>query len=52
MTHLPYIIAAYGIAVICISSLAIHSWTRLKRAQKKLIALQQTQQNSKSCHEA
>ncbi|CAI3925169.1 unnamed protein product [Commensalibacter communis] len=44
MTHLPYLIAAYGITVLSLGILSFHSWTRLKRVQKKLIQIQNNQQ--------
>lgn len=40
MTHLPYLVAAYGITIIAIGGLSVHSWTRLKHVQKKLAQIQ------------
>ncbi|CAI3933821.1 MULTISPECIES: heme exporter protein CcmD [Commensalibacter] len=40
MTHLPYLIAAYGITIIALGTISLHSWTRLKQVQKKLSQLQ------------
>lgn len=40
MTHLPYLIAAYGITVVSIGTLSVRSWTRLKHVKKKLAQLQ------------
>lgn len=40
MTHLPYLVAAYGITVVSIGTISLHSWTRLKRIKKKLAQLQ------------
>lgn len=40
MTHLPYLVAAYGITVVSIGTISIHSWTRLQQIKKKLAQLQ------------
>ncbi|EHD14535.1 hypothetical protein CIN_04670 [Commensalibacter intestini A911] len=40
MTHLPYLAAAYGITIIAIGGLSVHSWTKLKTVQKKLAQIQ------------
>lgn len=45
MTHIPYLIAAYGITIFTLGGISIHSWTRLKRVQKKLAQLQNNQQS-------
>lgn len=39
MTHLPYILAAYGITLFSLSVLWSLSWTGLKSAQRKLASL-------------
>ncbi|MCT6879453.1 MAG: heme exporter protein CcmD [Commensalibacter sp.] len=43
MTHLPYIIAAYGISFLCLTTFFVQACYRLKRAQKRLKALQDSQ---------
>ena len=39
MTHLPYIIAAYGLALVVIGGLVLSAWQRLRTAQARLAAL-------------
>ncbi|NLI26347.1 MAG: heme exporter protein CcmD [Acetobacter sp.] len=40
MTHLPYILAAYGLTVAVTGWLSISAVLRLKKAQKRLAALE------------
>ena len=39
MTHLPYIIAAYGIGVILAAGFAVDAWLRMGRARRRLAAI-------------
>jgi cytochrome oxidase assembly protein ShyY1 len=39
MTHLTYIIPAYGLAVVMILAYAISAWSRMERARKRLAAI-------------
>jgi len=39
MTHLPYIAAAYGLAVLVGAGFAVDAWLRVGRARRKLEAI-------------
>lgn len=39
MTHLPYIAASYGLAVVVAGWLSIDAWLRMRRAQTRLRAI-------------
>ncbi len=39
MTHLTYIIAAYGIFVVLAGGFAIDTWRRVGRAKRRLAAI-------------
>jgi len=39
MTHLPYIIAAYGIAVVVSVGFSVDAWRRMGRARRRLAAI-------------
>lgn len=39
MTHLPYIVASYGLTVLVVGWLSIDAWLRMSRARKKLAAI-------------
>jgi heme exporter protein D len=39
MTHLPYIISAYGLTFVVIGWLVIGAWRRLRAARARLAAL-------------
>jgi hypothetical protein len=39
MTHLPYIIASYGLAVAIAGGFAMSAWTRMDRARRRLAAI-------------
>jgi hypothetical protein len=39
MTHLPFIAAAYGLAVALAAAYAVGAWRRLATARRKLAAL-------------
>lgn len=43
MTHLPYIIAAYGITLFTLFSVWIYAWIRLKHVKNKLENLKKIQ---------
>ncbi|WP_143296283.1 heme exporter protein CcmD [Acetobacter okinawensis] len=42
MTHLPYIVASYGLATVMALVLSIGAALRLRRARARLAALEQT----------
>ena len=39
MTHLTYIIAAYGLAVLVATVFSVDAWARMGRARRKLAAI-------------
>jgi hypothetical protein len=39
MTHLGYIVAAYGIAVLVAGGFAVDAWLRMGRARRRLAAI-------------
>ena len=39
MTHLPYIVAAYGIALVLVAFYAIGAWVRIGQARRRLAAI-------------
>jgi len=39
MTHLPYIMAAYGLTVAVIGGLVLSTWQRLRAARARLATL-------------
>jgi heme exporter protein D len=39
MTHLPYIAATYGLAVLMAVGFALSAWLRLRRARRRLAAI-------------
>jgi len=39
VTHLPYIVAAYGIAAVVAAGFAADAWLRVARARRKLAAI-------------
>jgi hypothetical protein len=39
MTHLTYIMAAYGIAVVVAGWFSVDAWLRMGRARRRLIAI-------------
>jgi hypothetical protein len=39
MTHLPYIVAAYGLAVVVGGWFAVDAWLRMGRAGRRLAAV-------------
>ena len=39
MTHLTYIMAAYGLAVVIAVAYAVNAWTRMRRARARLAAV-------------
>lgn len=39
MTHLPYIVASYGLTVLVVGWLSIDVWLRTARARKKLASI-------------
>ena len=39
MTHLPYIISAYGLTAVVIGALVFGGWRRLRAARARLAAL-------------
>jgi cytochrome oxidase assembly protein ShyY1 len=39
VTHLPYIMAAYGIAALLSAGFAVAAWRRTGRARRRLAAL-------------
>jgi hypothetical protein len=39
MTHLTYIMAAYGLAVLLGAVFTIDAWTRTRRARRRLAAI-------------
>ena len=39
MTHLTYIAAAYGLAVVVAGGFAIDAWARMGRARRRLAAI-------------
>ncbi len=39
MTHLPYIVAAYGLTILVIGGLVFSTWRRLRTARARLAAL-------------
>ena len=36
MTHLPYILAAYGLALLIFGGLGVNAWQRMGRARRRL----------------
>jgi hypothetical protein len=39
MTHLTYIMAAYGIGMLVAGGFAVDAWTRMGRARRRLAAI-------------
>lgn len=39
MTHLPYIVASYGLTVVVVVWLGLDAWRRTARARKRLAAI-------------
>ena len=39
MTHLTYIMAAYGLAVLMAAAYAVSAWARMGRARRRLTAI-------------
>ena len=39
MTHLPYIVAAYGLTVLTVAGYAIAAWARMGQARRRLAAI-------------
>ena len=39
MTHLPYIVAAYGIAILVAVGFSVDAWRRMGRARRRLAAI-------------
>ena len=39
MTHLPYIIAAYGLTALVAVVFTVDAWTRMNRARRRLAAI-------------
>jgi heme exporter protein D len=39
MTHLPFIIAAYGLTVLVAVVFSVDAWTRMRRASRRLAAI-------------
>jgi len=39
MTHLPYIVASYGLTVLVGAAYAIDAWLRMSRARRRLAAI-------------
>jgi heme exporter protein D len=39
MTHLPYIVAAYGIAILVAVGFSADAWRRMGRARRRLAAI-------------
>ncbi len=39
MTHLPYLLAAYGLALVLTGWMAIGAWRRMGAARRKLMAI-------------
>jgi hypothetical protein len=39
MTHLPFIIASYGLTVLVAAVFSIDAWTRMGRARRRLAAI-------------
>ncbi len=48
MTHLPYIAAAYGLAVLLGVGFAVDAWLRVGRARRKLDAIDPRRQRARS----
>jgi hypothetical protein len=39
MTHLPYILASYGITLVVVGAFCVDAWRRSGRAKRRLAAL-------------
>jgi hypothetical protein len=39
VTHLPYILGSYGLALALAAGFAVEAWLRLRRAQRRLEAI-------------
>ena len=39
MTHLPYVAASYGLALLVGVAFAAHAWLRMRRAARRLEAI-------------
>lgn len=39
MTHLPYIVASYGLTVVGLATYALSAWRRMARAERRLAAI-------------
>ncbi len=39
MTHLPYIVASYGIFAVLAAAFALDAWLRMGRARRRLAAI-------------
>lgn len=46
MTHLTYIMASYGIAVVMGAAYALAAWSRLARARRQLRAIDPREQHA------
>ncbi len=51
MTHLPFIAAAYGLAVLVGAGFAVDAWLRVGRARRKLDAIDPRRQRARSARE-
>ncbi len=47
MTHLPYIAAAYGLALVVGAGFAVDAWLRVGRARKRLDAIDPRRQRER-----
>lgn len=41
MTHLPYILASYGITLVVVGAFCLDAWRRTRAAKRRLAALDQ-----------
>ena len=39
MTHLPYIVASYGLTALVAAAYAVDAWLRMNRARRRLAAI-------------
>jgi len=46
MTHLPYIVASYGLAVLVLGWFSIGAWVRVGAARKRLTAIDPRRERS------
>ena len=47
MTHLPYIAAAYGLALVVGAGFAVDAWLRVGRARRRLEAIDPRRQRER-----